>query len=453
MPRIAFIGAGSMVFAKTLISDILSFSEFSNAELVLMDIDAHRLEQTKKIADTMVENEDLDATIEETTDRGKALEGADYVINMINVGGTEPFENEIRIPEKYGVEQSIGDTTGPGGIFRALRTIPTLLDIADDMEDLCSDAVFLNYTNPMAILCKTMFDATDIETIGLCHSVPHTAKVLADYVGVPENELNYWVAGINHMAWFLEATHNGESIYPTLYEVMTDEKTYERDTVRFQMLKHFGLFPTESSHHMSEYLPYFRTSPELIKEFTGTDYAERMPTATYLEGWKSRSEDRDSPILDIDLDDVSVERSEEYASRIIHSLETNTPRRFNLNVSNETGAIKNLPSDACVEVPTFVDGSGIHPSSVGELPTELAAFDRQHSAIYELVVEGALENDRMKIHQAVKLDPLTGAMLTLDEIHEMVEELIDANEAYLPDLEWQSEESRMSHIASLKTDS
>lgn len=453
MPRIAFIGAGSMVFAKTLISDILSFSEFSNAELVLMDIDAHRLEQTKTIADTMVENEDLDATIEATTDRRKALEDADYVINMINVGGTEPFENEIRIPEKYGVEQSIGDTTGPGGIFRALRTIPTLLDIADDMEDLCSDAVFLNYTNPMAILCKTMFDATDIETIGLCHSVPHTAKALADYVDVPEDELNYWVAGINHMAWFLEATHNGESIYPALYEAMTDEKTYERDTVRFQMLKHFGLFPTESSHHMSEYLPYFRTSSELIKEFTGTDYAERMPTATYLEGWKNRSDERDSPILDIDLDDVRVERSEEYASRIIHSLETNTPRRFNLNVSNETGSIQNLPSDACVEVPTFVDGSGIHPSSVGELPTELAAFDRHHSAIYELAVEGALENDRTKIHQAVKLDPLTGAKLTLDEIHEMVEELIDANETYLPDLEWQSEESRMRHIPFFKADS
>ena len=443
MARVTFLGAGSMVFATKLVGDILSFDELSDSTIVLMDIDEERLAQTQDVATAMVENEGLDSTIEATPDRREALTDADYVLNMINVGGTEPFENEIRIPEAYGVNQAIGDTTGPGGIFRGLRTIPTMLDVAKDIEEVCPDALLLNYTNPMAILCKAMFDATDVQTIGLCHSVPHTAEALADYVDIPQDELDYWVAGINHMAWFLEANHDGESIYPELHQAMEDPETYERDTVRFEMMKHFGAFPTESSHHMSEYVPYFRTSEDTITEMTGTGfYSKRMATATYLEGWKERSEQRDDPDLTVDLDEVSVERSEEYASRIIHSLETSTSRRFNLNVSNQTNAIENLPNDACVEVPVFVDGSGIHPCSVGKLPTQLAALDRQHTAVYELAVEGALENSREKIHQAVKLDPLTGAALSLEEAHQMVEELITANEEYLPDLEWEDDSAK-----------
>ncbi|MFB6189871.1 MAG: alpha-galactosidase [Halapricum sp.] len=434
MTTITFIGAGSMVFATNLVGDILSYEALADSELRLMDIDEHRLEQTRKVAQAMVENEGLEATVEATTDRREALEDADYVLNMINVGDTEAFENEIRIPEKYGVKQAIGDTTGPGGIFRGLRTIPTMLDIAADMEDVCPDALLLNYTNPMAIVCKAVEDATDVDVVGLCHSVPHTAEAIAEYVGVPEDELDYWVAGINHMAWFLKAEHEGESIYPALREAAQDEETYRRDTVRFEMMHHFGLFPTESSHHMSEYVPYFRTDEETIEEMTGTNYAARMPTATYLEGWKARSEDRDDPELGVDLDEVEVERSEEYAARLIHSLETDTPRRFNLNVANHEASIENLPSDACVEIPVFADGAGIHPCSVGELPTALAALDQQHSAVYELAVEGALEGDREKVHRAVKLDPLTSAVCTLAEIEEMTEELIEANADSLPDL-------------------
>ena len=425
-----------MVFAKNLIGDILSFEELSDSDIVLMDIDEHRLEKTRRVAEAMVENEGLDATVGATLDRREALDGADYVLNMINVGGTEPFENEIRIPEKYGVKQAIGDTTGPGGIFRGLRTIPTMLDLAADMEELCPDALLLNYTNPMAILCKAVFEASDIDVVGLCHSVPHTAEAIAEYVGVPQSELDYWVAGINHMAWFLECEHEGESVYPALHEAYDDEETYRKDTVRFEMMKHFGAFPTESSHHMSEYVPYVRTDEAQIEAMTGTSYAERMATATYLEGWKARSAARDNPELDVDLDGVGVDRSEEYASRLIHSLETGTQRRFNLNVSNESNAIENLPADACVEVPVFVDGSGLHPASVGELPTQLAALDRQHTAVYELAVEGALEGNREKVHRAVKLDPLSGAACSLDELHEMTEELIEANAAYLPTLEW-----------------
>jgi alpha-galactosidase len=424
-----------MVFATTLVGDVLSFDELEDSEIALMDIDEHRLEQTTRVAESMVDNADLDATVEATTDRVEALEGAANVLNMINVGDTEPFENEIRIPEKYGVKQAIGDTIGPGGIFRALRTIPTMLDIANDVEEVCPDALFLNYTNPMSILCQTLYDATDVDTVGLCHSVPHTAEAIADYVDVPQDELDYWVAGINHVAWFLKAEHDGESVYPALREAMDDPEIYERDTVRFEMMRHFGSFPTESSHHMSEYVPYFRTDEATIGEMTGTDYAERMETATYLEGWKERSVQRDDPELDVDLDSVAPERSEEYASRIIHAVETDTPRRMNLNVSNETKAIENLPADVCVEVPVLVDGTGINPCSVGKLPTEIAHFPRQHASVHRLVVEGALENDREKIHQAVKLDPLTAAACTLDEIHEMTEELLDANEDYLPRLE------------------
>lgn len=434
MPKIAFIGAGSMVFATKLVGDILSFRELNDSTIALMDIDDHRLEGTTRVAEAMVENEGLDATIEATTDRVEALSGADYVLNMINVGGTEPFENEIRIPETYGIEQAIGDTIGPGGVFRGLRTIPTMLDIAEDMEAVCPDALLLNYTNPMSILCGAMFEATDIETVGVCHSVPHTAEAIAEYAGVPRGELNHWVAGINHVAWFLEATHRGESIYPALREAMGDSAIYERDTVRFEMMKHFGYFPTESSHHMSEYVPYFRTNEETIEEMTGTDYAERMTTGTYLDGWKRRSAERDDPDLGVDLETVSVERSEEYAVRLIHSIETDTPRRLNLNISNETKAIRNLPADACVEVPVLADGTGLRPCSVGELPIQVAGFCRQHATVHQLALDGALKNDREKVQQAVKHDPLTAAACTLSEIHDMTNELISANAAYLPEL-------------------
>ncbi|PSP46463.1 alpha-glucosidase/alpha-galactosidase, partial [Halobacteriales archaeon QH_1_68_42] len=219
-------------------------------------------------------------------------------------------------------------------------------------------------------------------------SVPHTASAIADYVGVPVEELDYRVAGVNHVAWFLDLERDGDDLYPALREAATDSATYERDTVRFEMLEHFGYFPTESSHHMSEYVPYFRTDADTIEAMTGTDYAERMSTATYLEGWTERSAKRDDPDLDVDLDSVGAERSEEYASRLIHSVETDTPRRMNLNVSNETGAVGNLPGNVCVEVPVLVDGTGVTPCSVGDLPTSVAAFPRQHATVYRLAVEG-----------------------------------------------------------------
>lgn len=433
MVRIAFIGAGSMTFATKLVGDLLSFEALEDSDIALMDVDADRLEATRSAAEAMVEKGGVDATVEATTDRREALAGADYVLNMINVGGEEPFENEIRIPEAYGVEQAIGDTLGPGGIFRALRTLPTLLDIVRDMEELCPDAYLLNYTNPMAILCWALFEETDVETVGLCHSVPHTVEAIASYLDVPQDEIDYWVAGINHMAWFLQLDHRGEDLYPRLLQAMEEENVYNRDTVRFELLDHFGAFVTESSHHNSEYHPYFRTDPELIKELTGDGYAERMATATYLEGWRERSRERDAAGTAVDPAEVEIKRSEEYASRLIHSIETDTPRRLNLNVSNRTRAIENLPSEACVEVPCLVDGTGVRPCSVGELPTQLAGLNQSHVTVQQLTVEGYVREDPDSIYQAVKLDPLTAAALDLPTIHEMTDELVTANAAYLPD--------------------
>ncbi|MFC7007206.1 alpha-glucosidase/alpha-galactosidase [Halalkalicoccus salilacus] len=434
MPTVTFIGAGSMVFARRLIGDVLSFPELADSTIRLMDIDEGRLAKTTEAAQAMVENDGVAADIQSTTDRRQALEGADYVLDVINVGGSEPFENEIRIPERYGVEQAIGDTLGPGGVFRGLRTIQTMLEIARDMEDVCPDALLLNYTNPMAIVCWAMAEATEIETVGLCHSVPHTAEAIAEYVDVPREELDYWVAGVNHMAWFLECEHDGEDVHPRLEEAMDDPDTYRKDTVRFEMMRHFGAFITESSHHLSEYVPYFRTDQETIEEMAGEEYAERMPTASYLEGWKARSKERDASEPDVDPAELEIERSEEYASRLIHSLETGEPRRLNLDVPNADGAITNLPQEACVEVPCLVDGTGIRPCTVGDLPPQMAALNRTQIAVQERAVTGALENDREAVHHAIKLDPLTAAALTLEEAHEMTEELIQANREYLPEL-------------------
>lgn len=432
MVKIAFIGAGSRVFATNIIGDILSFPELSNSTFALMDVDETRLAKTARVAERMIEKEGLDASVEATTDRREALEEADYVLTMFYTGW-EPFEAEIRIPQEYGVNQAIGNILNPSGVFATVRQLPELLDIVADMQELCPDAPLLNYTNPMATLCWAVDKATDIDVYGLCHSVPLTANDIAEYVGVPEEEINYWVAGINHMAWFLELSHDGNDLYPRLFESMEDEDIWKQDTVRFEIMRHFGAFVTESSAHMSEYVPYFRTDEDRIEELTGTHMAERMPTGYYLEQRLAWAEEDDDD--EIDVDDVAVERSDEYASRIIHSMETGDPRRLNLNVRNTNGLITNLPSEACVEVPCLVDGTGVHPCTVGSLPPQLAALNRTNINTQELAVEAALDGDRDALHQAIKLDPLTAAACTLEEIHQMTEDILAVNSEYYPQFE------------------
>ncbi|WP_227377194.1 alpha-glucosidase/alpha-galactosidase [Haladaptatus halobius] len=436
MVKIAFIGAGSIVFARNLMGDILSFPELQGSRLSLMDIDSERLNRSASAADAMLAENNVEATIETTTDRRTALDDADYVLNMIHVGGREPFKNEIRIPQQYGVNQAVGDTLGPGGVFRMLRTVPVMLDLAHDMEELCPDALLLNYTNPMAMLCWAIDEATEIDIIGLCHSVQHTAEAVSNYASVPTDELEYWVAGINHMAWFLVAEHDGESIYPDLFDAIENPDIYSRDNVRFEILRHFEAFVTESSNHMSEYVPYFRTEEETIERFIVEEnhddyFVDWMPTGRYFEHWCSyQQEDAEIDASEIDPE---IKRSEEYGSRVIHSMETGQPRRLNINVRNDTGSISNLATDACVEVPCLVDDQGVHPCAVGELPPQLAALDRTNIDVQRLAVKAALDHDQEALRQAIKLDPLTAAACTLDEIDAMVSDLLEANAAYLPD--------------------
>lgn len=443
MVQVAIIGAGSLTFSRRLITDMLSFPELQDTTFRLMDIDEERLDKAEQMTEALIEANELPAAVTTTTDRREALDGADYVVCTIHVGGTEPFRNEVEIPQEYGVNQSVGDTLGPGGVFRALRTIPTMVELAQDMEELCPDAPLLQHTNPMAMVCWAVEEATSIDTYGICHSVQGTAMDIAEYVDVPFEELDYWVAGINHMAWYLDLEHEGEDLYPALEAAMEDEDIYAEDVVRFEVMDHFGKFITESSHHLSEYLPYFRTDQSEIDRLVETSSYDSdpdefeyspvcwMPTGKYFERWSDRD-----PADEFDPDemDLNLERSHEYASRIVHSLETDTPRRMNLNVPNEDGLIANLPNQALVEVPCLADGTGVHPCSVGELPPQLAALNQSNINVQERSVRAALDRDETALRQAVKLDPLTSAVCTLDEIDAMVDDLLEANAAYLPDL-------------------
>ncbi len=443
MVKIAFIGAGSHTFTLTLVRDILSFPELRDSTLCLMDIDAERLDRIDTATRLLVDDHDLPTTVDATTDRRAALTGADYVITTIHVGGVEPVENEIEIPQRYGINQSVGDTLGPGGVFRAMRTIPTMLDIARDMEALCPDALLLQHTNPMAMVCWAIEAETEIDTCGICHSIVGTAHDIADYVDVEFEELGYWVAGINHMAWFLQLEHDGDDLYPDLKAAREDPEIYAQDVVRFETMDHFGHFITESSHHLSEYLPYFRHDQTEIDRLVdasayGTDRDEFeyspvcwLPTGEYFDQWRTIDH---AAQFDPESMDTSLSRSEEYAARIVHSLETGVNRRMNLNVSNDGRLITNLPDDAEVEVPCHIDGTGIHPCSVGTLPPQLAALNRTNVNVQSLAVKAARERDETSLRRAIKLDPLTAAVCTLAEIDDMVDDLLEANAAYLPAL-------------------
>jgi len=425
MAKITFIGAGSVVFAKRLLMDILSHPELGDSEIALMDINKERLDLIHALAEKVVEKIGCGAKVTATLDRREALDSADYIINMIQVGGLEMFEIDCEIPRKYGIDQTVGDTIGPGGVFRGLRTIPVLLDIARDMEELCPDALFINYSNPMAINCWAMNKATGIKNIGLCHSVQGTAYQLATYAGVDPSEVSYWVAGINHMSWFLEFKLGNEDLYPRLWKAMEDPEIYIKDAVRFEIMKYFDYFVTESTHHMSEYVPYFRRNPERIRQLIPQrwDYLEICKN-----GWQPHYESIKREISG--EEPIVIERSHEYAGDIIYSMETGLPVRINGNVNND-GLITNLPEDCCVEVPCLVDKTGIHPCFVGDLPTQCAALNRTNINLQELAVMAALERDPHKAFQAVALDPLTSSILEPRDIKRMVDELFEAEKDWI----------------------
>ena len=435
MVKIVLIGAGSHSFSKNLITDILTYPEFSDSTVTLMDIAAEPLELATAFAMKLVKQNRFKTRIESTTDMREALKGANYVIVAIRVGGANSSRIDREITLKYGINEAIGDTTGPGGVFYAVRHIPAILGICRDMAELCPDAWLLNYTNPMAMITWAVNDYTKIKNIGLCHSVKNTAAELARYIGAPYEEFSYWVAGINHMAWFLEMKWRGEDAYPLLREKFKDPAVYSKvdahwagpDVVRAEIFKAFGYFVTESSRHMSEYVPYFRKRPELIGKYKLEDTGKFA-----LKAREQERKDQDEAMRKLvsSAEKLPIRHSGEYGSIIIHSLETGKPSRINGNVMN-SGLITNLPEGCCVEVPCLVDKEGIHPCYVGDLPPQLAALNRTETNVHEMAVRGILEKNKTKIFQAILLDPLSSAMLTIDETRRMVNEMFQADKKYM----------------------
>ena len=430
MAKVTFIGAGSTVFARNLLGDILGFEELAESEITLFDIDAERLETSELVARRVADTLGAPAKIVATTDRRAALDGADYAINMIQVGGYEPCTvTDFEIPKRFGLRQTIADTLGIGGIMRGLRTIPVILSMCADMEELCPDTWFLNYTNPMAINCRAVSRASSIRTVGLCHSVQGTAFELAQDLGIPYREIDCLAAGINHMAFYLRFEHDGEDLYPRLRALAASGDVPDHNRVRYELLKHFGYFVTESSEHFAEYVPWFikRDRSDLIDRFNIPldEYPRRC--IEQIAGWEAERESLERG------DSIEVQRSFEYASTIIRSIETGKPRVVYGNVPNE-GLIDNLPAGCTVEVPCLVDGNGVQPTHIGALPPQLAALIRTNINVQELTVEAALTGRREHVYHAAMLDPHTAAELDLDQIHALVDELIDAHGAWIPPL-------------------
>ncbi|HET9907271.1 MAG TPA: alpha-glucosidase/alpha-galactosidase [Anaerolineales bacterium] len=435
MTKIAFIGAGSTVFAKNLIGDILSFPELADVSISLMDINPERLHTSEIVANKVANFLGAKPQIEATSDRRRALDGADYAISMFQVGGYDPGTIvDFEVPKRYGLRQTIADTLGIGGIMRGLRTIPVFLDICRDMEELCPDVMFLQYVNPMAMNTWAISRASKIKTVGLCHSVQGTAEALAKDMGLPYDEINYICAGINHMAFYLRFEHNGQDLYPRLQQVL-EAKSYGRrsdglaDHVRYEVFRRTGYFVTESSEHFSEYVPWFikRDRPDMLEQFEIPldEYIRRCELQ--IAGWKAVKDSLERG----EISEIQHERSHEYGSLIIHSMETGEPRVVYGNVPNH-GLIDNLPQGCCVEVPCLVDKSGLQPTKIGLMPPHLAALQQTNINVQSLVVEAALTGKREHIYHAAMLDPHTAAELSLDQIWSMVDELIETHGDMLP---------------------
>jgi len=430
MNKIAFLGAGSTIFAKNVLGDCMLTPALQDFEIALFDIDRERLKDSETMLQNIRKTTNSTCTIQSYLDRKEALRGAKYVVNAIQVGGYDPCTiTDFEIPKKYGLRQTIADTVGIGGIFRNLRTIPVLLDFAADIREVCPDALFLNYTNPMAVLTNVMNTYGHVRTVGLCHSVQVCVPELFKLLGMDSTGVEAKIAGINHMAWLLEAKKDGVDLYPEIKR-RAAEKQQEKhqDMVRLEMMLKFGYYITESSEHNAEYHPYFikKAYPELIDRFNIPldEYPRRC--VNQIDGWKSM---REQLVHDQDL---SHERSREYASYILEAIETGIPYKIGGNVMN-TGLIPNLPKEACVEVPCLVDRSGVTPTYVGDLPPQCAALNRTNINTQLLTIEAAVTRKREHIYHAAMLDPHTAAELSLDDIVSLCDDLIEAHGSWLPD--------------------
>jgi alpha-galactosidase len=425
--KIAFVGAGSVVFTKNLLTDIFKFPELRGATVALHDIDPERLETAGMMARWTSEQLDAGARVEEHPDRRAALDGADFVVNMVQIGMHEATLVDFEIPKKYGLKQTIADSMGVGGIFRGLRTIPFMLDLARDMKELCSEALLLNYTNPMSILTWAAYKAyPEIDVVGLCHNVPYTVREISSYIGVPHERLVYEGAGINHIVWLTRLEVDGEDAYPRLFAAMEDPEVYAEDKVRFELMRRFGYFVTESSEHNAEYTPHFLRDDGLIERHD-------VPVDEYIRrSEKNLEEYAETRRKLLAGEPFPLERSVEYGSLIIHSLVTGEPRVIYGNVQN-TALVENLQRGCCVEVAVAVDNAGLRPCHYGELPPQLAAHCTPHVAVQDLTVRAALEGRREHVYHAAMLDRHAASVLSLDEIAAMVDELIEAHGEALPE--------------------
>jgi alpha-galactosidase len=440
MTKISLIGAGSVVFTRNLCSDILLVPAFQDCTISLMDIDAERLKMAEALVQAIVDHRGLKAKVEASLDRSEAIKGADHVITTFQQGGLEAYELDIEIPRKYGVEQCVGDTLGPGGVFRSLRTIPVLIDLGFEMDELAPDALLLNYVNPMSANCWGFYEATGRPHVGLCHSVQGTSEMLAEWIGVPYEDVSFFCAGINHQAWFLAFLRGKDDLYPLIEDAIQKPEIYATEPVRIDIMKHFGYFVTESSGHASEYMPYFRKNVQMVEEelvpkFTDDvnswfDYAR---TGGYLRHCLARFKEYRQEYDDLLAGTKTLrdERSHEYGSYIIEAVETGKLAKINGNIPNY-GLIDNLPEGCCVEVPCLIDGNGVQPIKVGDIPPQLAALNRTMVNVHSLIVEAALTGDREAILHAISLDPLTAAVCTLDQIRAMTDEMFDAQKHWLP---------------------
>jgi alpha-galactosidase len=433
MKKIAFIGAGSFGFTRCLVRDILSFPALADSTIALMDIDSERLTYIKKAVDKIVAAGNYPAQVIACTSRAEALEGADGVVCTILNGDVNVWRHDIEIPKKHGVDINVGDTRGPAGIFRALRTIPVMLSICQDIERYCPEAIFLNYTNPMAMLCRAMQGQSKATVTGLCHSVQGTAGMLADWIGAPREEITYHCAGINHQAWYLDFKWNGRDAYPLIRKAIKKPEIYQQEIVRNEMFLHLDYYVTESSGHNSEYNAWFRKRPDLIEKYCthGTGWNPGH-YAYILNEYIQRETAWKQEIDDWFNHEVELERGHEYAAYIFNAtIGDGTLFEFNGNVRN-FGLIDNLPEGCCVEVPVLASKRGLDPIHVGPLPDHLAILNNTSARCEELAVAAAIEGDPRKVFHAVCFDPLTSAVLSLAETKAMVDEMFEINKEWLP---------------------
>lgn len=439
--KVVFLGAGSGFYEK-LLSDVLNIPGTDRGEMAIVDIDTVRLELAEKLGRKIIADMGKDWTLTATADRREVLADANYIINCIEVSGVETVRFDNDIPLKYGVDQCIGDTIGPGGLMKALRTVPVFLDMLRDVEELCPDAWVLNYTNPMSIMCLAAARASSAKVVGLCHGVQGTSHALARYCDVPYQELEWECGGVNHLAWFTTLRHHGQDLYPALKEkVRNDPALWERDIVRFDVMEHFGYFITEGSGHDSEYMPYYRKRKDLLAKYCREGYEGGSSFyANSWPGWRKGQDERRRKILagkDVGGETpgakaFTLNRSWEYASWIIQGIETNEPFVAYCSVPNRGGLIENLPLDGVVEVASVCNRSGIHPTRFGPLPPQCAALCDSNMRMFDLAATACIERSKKAAELSLMLDPLTAAVCSPAEIRQMFAELVESQQEFLP---------------------